>query len=180
MPDWRSKVAVFIQHCVTKYYYYSFACSMTSIFVINVLKLCMLLLTMYATLKFHTCVMRPPRVVLIVLLWCLNQVLYLSAWWFNGGINIENFVSSKSLSILFVMMMQMLIIGWLYLSSQMFRTLEVVNVQVGVWRGQLQVVSLLQPSQDYRHHSLMTDRESRVFFDSLLLPWSMRSTTAFQ
>ena len=64
-------------------------------------------------------------------------------------------------------MMQMLIIGWLYLSSQMFRTLEVVNVQVGVWGGQLQVVSLLKPSQDYRHHSLMTDRESRVFFDSL-------------
>ena len=47
--------------------------------------------------------MRPPRVVFIVLLWSLNQVLYLSAWWFNysEGQIWKNFRSSKSLSIFF-------------------------------------------------------------------------------
>ena len=60
----------------------------------------------------------------------------------------------------------MIIIGWLYSSSQVLRIVEVVDMQVGVWRSQLQVVCLPQATQDYRHHSLVMT-ESMVFFASL-------------
>ena len=118
--------------------------------------------------------MGPPRVVLVVFLWSLEQVLNLSSWRFNYQTKTN--MKTSYLSILFVTI-KMIIIERLYLSSKMFRTVEMVNVQVRVWRGKLQVVSLaFEATQDYRHQSLMRTGSSLI----LLLPWSMRSTTAFR
>ena len=56
------------------------------------------------------------------------------------------------------------IIGSLHLGCQVLGSLEVVNMQVRVWRSQPQIIPLAHPTQDYWHHSLTKRRVFSFFF----------------
>ena len=119
---------------------------------------------------FHTCVMRSPRVVLIVFLWILKQKLHLSIIMIHICIHNKNdqhihHYPNDPLLLITEGTMKQSVIRWFYLSSQVVRSLVVVNMEVRVWGSQLQVVGLVQTTQDDGHRSLFMT-ESKVF-DSL-------------